>query len=261
MRLLSNAVAMLVGVLTPAVLVASGQLAAEELVKAAVAASLRNALEEIAVDFEKMHARRVRLTYGVTGNFVRQIEQGAPFELLFAADEDSVERLVAGRFTVGPATTLVRGRIALVVRRDSNFDFGSGLSALKGPLEKNQIRRFAIANPELAPYGRAAREALGRSGLWVSTAPLIVNADNVGQASQFVASGAADAGIVAYSLTIAEPLASALRSTLIDESLHAPIRQAFIVLKGASPAAHQLAAFVRTPAARVILERHGFAVP
>ena len=230
-------------------------------IRIAAAASFRQALDEIVRAYEQRYGQPALVTYGVTGNLVRQILLGAPFDVFLAADEASTARLVASGQTNGTAEVLVQGRISFIVPRSSKLEAGADLSGVRSALEAGLINRFAIANPELAPYGRAAKEALGKLGLLDLAAPRFVYGENVGQVAQFVASGAADAGITAHSLIIAEPLASGLKATELSLELHAPIKQTFVVLKGAAPQALSFAGFLRDGQARAIFDRHGFARP
>ena len=226
----------------------------------AAAASFRPALDEIVAAFAQETGGKVRISYGATGALVRQIELGAPFELILAADAESVARLVAGGHTDGPGRELVRGRIVLAVRRGAPLDVGRGLSGLGAALDGGRIRRFAIANPELAPYGRAAREALTRAGLWPRLDGRLAVAENIGQAAQFVASGAAEAGVVALSSVRAPELRATLAWSEIPEGEHAPITQHMAVLARAGKVSRAFAGFLDAPASLQVFERAGFAV-
>jgi molybdate transport system substrate-binding protein len=234
---------------------------AEEPPSVAAAASLRYALDEIAALFERETGRRVRLTYGATGNLVSQIENGAPFELLLAADEKSVKRLAEQGRTDGAPSIYARGRISLVAPKGSPVAVDGELKGLREALAAGKVKHFAIANPELAPYGRAAREALTRAGLWSEIEPRLVLGENIGQAAQFATTGAAEAGIIAHSLTVSSEVAPAITAALIPEAAHQPIEHGMALLKGAGETARAFAAFVRGSQARTILERNGFSVP
>ena len=125
----------------------------------------------------------------------------------------------------------------------------------------DSVRHFAIANPEHAPYGRAARQALERLGLWDAVKPRLVLGENISQATQFMTSGAADAGITAFSLAVSSEVASQGRSVLIPQSLHAPLRQRMVLLKSAAPGSAVFYDYLQSPAARSVLQRFGFAPP
>lgn len=227
----------------------------------AVAASLRPAIEEIAAAFEVSSGHKLRVAYGATGTLVRQIELGAPFELFLSADIESVERLVREGHTDGAGRALVRGRIALAARNASPVAIDAAAAGLARALDGDLVRRFAIANPELAPYGRAAREAMTRAGLWPRLKDRLAIAENVAQAAQFVASGGAEAGIIALSSTLSADLRDNIRFAAIAEDWHAPIEQHMAVLKRAGSVARVFAEHLRGPAARQAFERAGFAVP
>jgi len=234
---------------------------AEETPIVAAAASLRYALDEIAARYEKETGQRVRISYGSTGSLVHQIENGAPFALFLAADEASVKRLAAAGLTVGPPSVFARGRIGLVAPRGSPVPVDGELKGLGDALASGKVQHFAIANPEVAPYGRAAREALQKSGLWSKAKPHLVLGENVGQAAQFATTGAAEAGIIAYSLVVSADIAPKVTAALIPADWHQPIDHGMALLKGADDTSRAFATFVRSEAARAILERHGFSAP
>lgn len=227
----------------------------------AAAASLRPALEAIVPGFERATGSKLRVSYGATGSLVRQIELGAPFELFLSADTESVARLVQGGFTDGAGRALVRGRIVLAARIASPVAIDAAGAGLALALDRDLVRRFAIANPELAPYGRAAREAMTRAGLWPRLKDRLAVAENIGQAAQFVASGGAEAGIVALSSALSPELRDKIRFAVIAEDWHSPIEQHMAVLKRAGSVARAFTEHLRGPVAREAFEKAGFAVP
>jgi molybdate transport system substrate-binding protein len=227
----------------------------------AAAASLRYALDEIAARFEQETGQRVRLAYGATGSLVHQIEAGAPFELLLAADDASVRRLAAKGRTEGAPSVFAQGRIVLVAPKGSPVAVDGALEGLRAALADGAVKHFAIANPEVAPYGRAAREALQTAGLWSEITPRLVLGENVGQAAQFATTGAAEAGIIANSLAVSADIASKITAALIPADWHKPIDHGMALLQGAGDTSRAFAAFIRGPQARAILERNGFSVP
>ncbi len=227
----------------------------------AAAASLRDALEQIAPLFEKKSGEKVTFSFGATGNLLRQIEEGAPFQVFLAADEASVAKLAAAGKTEGPTSILVRGRLALAAPKASPVAVDGKLEGLKAALAEGKVHHFAIANPELAPYGRAAREALQKAGLWADVEKLLVQGENIGQAAQYISSGAAEAGLVAQSLTLAPEFAKATTVAVVPEDWYAPVNQGMAVVKGAGPVAKSFAAFLKEPEARAVFEKFGFTVP
>jgi molybdate transport system substrate-binding protein len=241
--------------------IAASPARADEAPIVAAAASLRYALDEIAARFEKQTGQAVRITYGATGSLVHQIEKGAPFELLLAADDRSVKKAAGEGRTDGPPTIFAQGRISLVAPKGSPVTVDGEIKGLGQALAAGKVQHFAIANPEVAPYGQAAREALQKAGLWGEIEPRLVLGENVGQAAQFATTGAAEAGIIAHSLAVSGEVAPKITAALIPEAWHQPILHGMALHKGAGKVARGFATFVRGPDARAILERNGFSVP
>jgi molybdate transport system substrate-binding protein len=227
----------------------------------AAASDLQFALEEIAAKFRAETGRQVRLSFGSSGNYYRQIEQGAPFELFMSADEAFVFKLAAAGRTEDRGVLYAIGRIVLFAPHGSSLELDAGMSGLRKALAGGGIRRFAIANPEHAPYGRAAEEALKKTGLWDSLRPRLVMGENVSQAAQFAASGSADGGIFAYSLALAPAVAKRGSYVLLPDTLHAPLAQRMVLVKGAGATAREFYRYVQKPAAQAVLKRYGFVVP
>ena len=227
----------------------------------AAAVSLRYALDEIAAEFEKKTGVKPRITYGATGNLVQQIEKAAPFQVLFAADDESVKKLAAENLTEGAPSIFARGQISIVALKGSPVAVDGELKGLSEALAAGKVAHFAIANPDVAPYGRAAREALQKAGLWDKLASKLVLGENVGQAAQFATTGAAEAGIIAHPLAISAEMAPKITAALIPESWHQPIDHGMVVIKGAGEPARAFAEYVKGGEGRAILERNGFSVP
>ena len=227
----------------------------------AAASDLRHALDAIIVKFERAHNTMVRVTYGSSGNLARQITQGAPFELFLAADESFADRLAADGHAEAPGMIYAVGRLALIARRGDAFKVDGGLGAVAAALAAGGIARFAIANPEHAPYGARAREALIKSGLWEQLQGRLVLAENVAQAAQYVVTGAAQAGIAGASLAHAPDSAALLDTRVLPADLHSPLRQRMVLTKRASPAARALYAFVVSAEAQAMLQAAGFEQP
>jgi molybdate transport system substrate-binding protein len=227
----------------------------------AAASDLQFALDEIVARFRRDTGIAPRVSYGSSGNFTRQIEQGAPFELFLSADEAYVDRLAARGLTRGDGALYAIGRIALFAPHGSPLEPDPGLKNLAARLASGESGRLAIANPEHAPYGRAAEQALRSLGVWDAVQPKLLLGENVAQAAQFASSGNADGGIIAYSLVLAPALRARGRFALLPESLHAPLRQRMVLLKRASPAAARLYDYLRSPSSRAILAQYGFVLP
>lgn len=227
----------------------------------AAAADLQFALDEIVARFQRDTGIAPRVTYGSSGNFARQIEQGAPFELFLSADEAYVDRLSARGLTQGDGTLYAIGRIVLFAPHGSPLKPDPALKDLAARLASRESGRLAIANPEHAPYGRAAEQALRSLGVWEAVQPRLLLGENVAQAAQFASSGNADGGIIAYSLALAPALRDRGTFALLPETLHAPLRQRMVLLQRASPAATRFYDYLRSPSSRAILSQYGFVLP
>lgn len=254
------------GLVAAAFALAAGPLAHAQEQPAAVptvaaAASLRYALDEIAKRYEKETGKSVKITYGATGNLVHQIEAGAPFEALFAADDESVKKLAKGGKTEGDPSVFARGELSVVAPKGSPVAVDADLAGLKAALAGGKVKHVAIANPETAPYGRAAEQSLKQAGLWDAVQPLLVIGQNIGQTATFVSTGAAEVGFIAKSLAISKEIAPKIDSAVVPDSWHQSIDHGMAVIKDASPAAKAFADFVRGPQGREVLEASGFAVP
>jgi molybdate transport system substrate-binding protein len=226
----------------------------------AAASDLSYAMNEIAAKFEKATGCKVRLSTGSSGNFLSQIENGAPFDVFFSADIEYPRKLEAEGLAVSGSTYLYAvGKIVLWVGNDSRLDTNKGLAALRDP----SVQKVAIANPQHAPYGRAAEEALRKAAIYDAVKNRLVLGENISQAAQFVESGNADAGILALSLALSPELKEKGHFWRVPENLYAPIEQG-VVLVRSSPnpqGAHAFLDYIKSPATAALLERYGFALP
>ena len=227
----------------------------------AAASDLKFALDEILAAFARETGIEPRVTYGSSGNLQRQIAHGAPYELFLSADEAFVHALADRKLTRDRGELYAIGRIALFAPHGSPLAVDPGLDGLERYLAERPAGRIAIANPEHAPYGRAAGQALRARGLWDAALPRLLYGENVAQAAQFASSGDADGGIIAHSLAASPALRQRGRYALIAPGLHAPLRQRMVLLAQASPAAERLYRYLRTPPVHAILARHGFERP
>lgn len=226
----------------------------------AAAADLRYAFEELAGVWRSRAAIPVTFSFGSSGQLAQQVEHGAPFDVFFSANEAFVQRLAEQGHIVPDTVQLYAvGRIVLWVRRASGLDPGRGMPVLLDP----RVRYVAIASPEHAPYGEAARQALVRSGLYDRVRPKLVYGENVSLTLQLVQSGNADVGLVALSLALAPPVSREGRFWLVPQGLHDPIRQAAGVVARSSrqPQARAFLAFVNGPEGRPVMRRYGFVLP
>jgi len=221
----------------------------------AAAADLNFALPEIAREFHAVDpAVELETAYGSSGNFLAQIENRAPFDVFLSADMEYPRRLVAAG--AGPASsvfTYAVGRLVVWVPSGSPLD---PATALGDP----RVKHVAIANPQHAPYGRAAQAALRTLGLYQSVEPKLVLGENIAQTLQFVESGAADAGIVAMSLALAPPVRARGRYWEIPLDAYPRIEQGGMILKD-SKAAREFREFLLSTDGRRILKQYGFFVP
>ena len=223
----------------------------------AAAADLQHVMPELAERFRRATGRLVTVTYGSSGNFFSQIQNGAPFDLFFSADIDYPRRLAVDGFVEpGSLFEYATGRIVLWSRKDRALKVGRGLAAL---LDAG-VRRIAIANPEHAPYGRAAVAALRHEDLYERVVAKLVRGENVAQAAQFVESGNADAGIIALSLAMAPGLKERGVYYEVPETFHPPITQAAVVIRASrhKDVARGFLASLRTPDSVRLMQANGF---
>lgn len=242
-------------------LVAGPAVAQDDAPVVAVASDLQFALEEIAAKFTEETGMQVRLSIGSTGNFARQIREGAPFQIFMAADERFISELHADGFTRDEGDLYAVGRVVIMAPHGSKLTPDPELNNLVELLAAGQITRFAIANPEHAPYGMRASEALITKGIWDDLQPFMVLGENVSQAAQFSLSDNAEGGIIAYSLALAPQVAPQGTYALIPEDWHEPLRQRMALLNNAGEVAEAFYAYMMEPSAREIMERYGFVLP
>ncbi len=236
-------------------------LAQSQTPRLAAASDLKFALDEIIASFRTETGRVIEPVYGSSGNFRRQIAQGAPFEMFLSADEAFVFALADEGTTLDRGELYAIGRIAIKVPTGSPLKPDVNLDDLAAALRDGRVTRFAIANPEHAPYGRAAEEALRHRGLWDAIRPRLVLGENVSQAAQFATSGGAQGGIIALSLAVAPQVAALGAHALISADWHKPLLQRMVLLKNAGETTRAFFAYVQQPSARAIFHRFGFLLP
>ena len=223
-------------------------------VNVAAASDLARAFEELGKAFQARTGIEPTFTFGSTGLLAKQIEQGAPFDVFAAANVSFVDQVVKAGACDGATQALyARGRIVV-------WSTGAVPAKLED-LADPAYQTIAIANPEHAPYGRAAQQALEKVGIWDQVKGRIVNGENVQQAMQYARSGNADVSIIALSLAVVADGGSSLP---IDTALYEPLDQALVECGTAAPAraaAKQFAAFVGSPEGREIMNRYGFLLP
>jgi len=229
-------------------------------VSIAAASDLVFCLEELNREFTNAHpAVTVKTSTGSSGNFFAQIQNGAPFDVFLSADMNYPKELIkAGAAEESSLFQYAVGRIVLWTVK-TNLSIANGLLALRDP----SVKRIAIANPEHAPYGRAARSAIQHVGLWEAVQPRLVFGENISQTAQFVQTGNADAGIVALSLVLAPKLKNTGRWVEVPPNSYPPLEQG-AVLTGRgkdNPAARDYLKFLQSGQAREIFDRYGFRLP
>jgi len=239
---------------------AAVQLCGAQEITVAAAADLQFAFQDVAAHFQKDTGKNVKLIFGSSGNFFTQIQNGGPFDVFFSADIDYPKKLEAAGLTEpGTLYQYATGRIVLWVRNESKLDLGHGLGVLLDPT----IRKIALANPEHAPYGRAAVAAMKHDNVYDKISNKFVLGENISQAASFVASGSADIGIVALSLALAPAMKQNGRYVEISADAYPPLEQAAVILKSSPQKglARQFIDFLKTSPILELLRSYGFSVP
>jgi molybdate transport system substrate-binding protein len=227
----------------------------------AAASSLKFALEEVAAQFEKETGQKIRLVFGSSGNFYTQIMQGAPFDLFLSADENFIFKLSEAGKTKDRGQVYAKARIGIMVPHASPLKADGQLKDLRQALADGRLKKLAIANPDHAPYGMRAKEALQKVGLWESVQSKLVFGENISQTAQFALSGSTQGGIIAQSLALSPSLAKLGRFDLIPEDWHQPLLQRMALMKNASPVAINFYRYIADDNAQIIMSRYGFAMP
>jgi len=245
----------------PAVLALLAAAAWAQELTIAAASHLQTALPEVVAAFERSAGKKVRVSFGSSGNLFAQIQNGAPFDLFFSADVDYARRLeAAGMTRPGSLHVYAVGRIVVWVPHGSPVDLEKlGMRALLAP----EVKRIAIANPAHAPYGVAAEAALRNAQLYEAAGKKLVVGENVAQAAQFAHSRNADLAIVGLSAALSPEMQPDGAYYVIPQELYPPLRQAAILTKGRwrNVPATRFLSFLRSAKARAILVRYGFNVP
>ncbi|MEI6858670.1 MAG: molybdate ABC transporter substrate-binding protein [Shewanella sp.] len=227
----------------------------------AAASSIKFALDEIAVHFTQDTGLKVNISYGSSGNFVAQIRHGAPFQLFLSADEKYIHQLRQYDASLGEGTLYAVGRLAIAAPKYSPLELDPKLMGLKSLLKTGKLRRFAIANPDHAPYGERAREVLQRLGLWDKLKPKLIYGENVSQAAQFTVSGSTQGGIIALSLAISPQFQALGHYKIIPAALHTPLTQRMILTGKAGETAKVFYHYLQSDSARQIFSDFGFGLP
>jgi molybdate transport system substrate-binding protein len=262
-RVLSWAlVIVLVECLGGALSLPAGETDATQTITVAAAADLQFALGQITSDYQKQHSNiAVRVSYGSSGNLFTQIDNGAPFDLFLSADIDFPRKLIEQKKAVADSLfSYAIGRVVVWVPNGSPIDVEKlGIEALLNP----SIRKIAIANPEHAPYGRAAVAAMKTLGVYDKVSDKLVLGENIAQAAQFVESGAADIGLIALSLAVSPKMKSEGRYWEVPLDAYPRLEQGGVILSTSKQPelARQFRDVMVGPQGRETLRRYGFILP
>lgn len=234
--------------------------ACAQTLRVAAASDLQFAMKDLARRYEQQSGKKVEVSYGSSGNFRTQIENGAPFDVFFSADAQYPEQLVkAGVADPQTLFTYAQGHLVIWAPPGANLHLAEkGFDALKDP----RVVKIAIANPEHAPYGRAAVAALQKVGLYEQLKSKLVLGENISQTAQFVQSGSAQAGIIAMSLTYAESMKGGDRWEIPSDDYPAILQKAVVVSASQNKsAANAFLAYVKSDEGRQILSKYGLTLP
>jgi molybdate transport system substrate-binding protein len=237
-----------------------GGLCAAQEITVAAAADLQFAMQEVGARFQQESGKAVKLIYGSSGNFAQQLQNGAPFDMFFSANLDYPRQLEgAGLTEPGTFYQYAIGKIVVWVPSASKLDVSSGLKALLDP----SIKKIAIANPEHAPYGKAAVAAMQKENIYEQVKNKFVLGENISQTASFVASGSADVGVVALSLALSPNMKDKGRYAEVPAGDYPAIEQACVIMRSTKnkDIAQQFLKFVQSLPIRDLLQKYGFAIP
>jgi molybdate transport system substrate-binding protein len=235
------------------------EFSAAQSITVAAAADLQFAMQDVAAQFQKETGKELKLTYGSSGNFFQQLQNGAPFDIFFSANLDYPKKLEsAGLTEPGSYYEYARGKIVIWVPKDSTLDVSSGLHVLLNP----SIKKIAVANPQHAPYGQAAVAAIQKEGIYDKVKDKFVLGENISQTASFVMSGSADVGVVALSLALSPNMKDKGRYFEVPGGDYPPIKQACVILSSSKnkQTAKQFLSFIKTAVAAETMKRYGFDV-
>src|SRR6202142_3525472 len=238
----------------------AGSLCAAQEITVAADADLQVAIQEVGTRFQQESGKTVKLIYGSSGNFAQQLQNGAPFDMFFSANLDYPRQLeTAGLTEPGSFYQYAIGKIVVWVPNDSKLDLSSGLKALLDP----SIKKIAIANPQHAPYGKAAVSALQKENIYDQVKDKFVLGENISQTASFVASGSADVGIVALSLALSPNMKDKGRYVEVPSGDYPAIQQACVIMRSSKnkDVAQKFSKFVQSLPIQDLLRKYGFAIP
>lgn len=225
----------------------------------AVAANMKDAFAEMNTAFRATGKPELRVVFGSSGNFTAQIMNGAPYSLFIAADEHFPLELYKNGKTVDEGTIYAIGKLAIIAKKSLNLSSAASKADIAAAITK--ANKVAIAKPELAPYGKSAVQYLKSEGLWDFAKDKLIYADNIGVATMYVASGAADIGFTALSLAMSPEVLKSTHYSALNQSLYEPIKQRMILMKNAPTEAVELYRFMQSAQAKSILNKYGYITP
>jgi len=238
----------------------SGGLCAAQEITVAAAADLQFVMQEVGARFKSATGKSVKLIYGSSGNFTQQLQNGAPFDMFFSANLDYPKQLEAAGLTEpGTFYQYAIGKIVVWVPNDSKLDVSLGLRALLNP----SLKKIAIANPQHAPYGKAAVAAMQKENIYEQVKDKFVLGENISQAAAFVASGSADVGIVALSLALSPNMKDKGRYAEVPAADYPAIEQACVIMGSSKnkSVAQQFLKFIQSSPITELFQKYGFAIP
>ena len=240
------------------VLLATCAAASADEVRVAVAANFATPMKALAAGFEQASGHHTLLSFGATGTLHAQIVNGAPFDVLLAADEDSPLKLEQAQLGVaGTRSSYAIGKLVLWSARPGMVDAAGNV------LQQGRFAHLALANPSLAPYGAAAVQTMTRLGVLEKLRPRLVQGQSIGQTYSFIATGNAELGFVALSQVFANGTLTSGSGWIVPSALYHPLRQDAVLLRGAQdkPAARALLAYLVSAPARSVIRGFGYDLP
>jgi len=230
-------------------------------VTVAVASNLKPAFEEIYRGFRQAQpqSKSVRIVYGSSGNLASQMKQGAPYDLFISADESYPLKLVEAGLTRDRGVVYAAGHLALITNSAAGFVLSSDPERMKALLRVS--KKIAIANPDLAPYGRASVQYLQAIKLWGELQEKLIYAENISIAAVYVSTGAVKVGITALSLAKSPELSSTIQYIALPNDFYAPILQRMVLKRDPAPTAIALYDYLQSAVARQILVNNGYSIP
>lgn len=234
-------------------------LALAQSVTIAVAANMKDAFMQIQSAYRAKGGSELKVVYGSSGNFAAQIMNGAPFSLFISADQRYPLELYKHGKTLDEGVIYAAGKLVLLVKNASEIKVADNKADLVQAISK--ANKIAIAKPDLAPYGKAAVEYLKAEGLWDLAKDKLIYGDNIGVATMYVVTGAADLGLTALSLAKSAEVSKNTHFIVLNSKLYEPILQRMVLIKGAPQEAADLYQFMQTPQAKSILQSYGYNTP